>query len=253
MEGWRIKLRQKNIAIFKDTMEYIESNECPETKQEVFREFDCKAGEMSEKHISVKPNNTIDEALSIPKGRSVAILNFADFIKPGGGVVSGSSAQEECICRCTNLYPSLRDEPLYKEHKEILNDVGYVFNDDIIYTSNVSIIKDAGYEKLAPEDFYTVDVITCCAPNMRYAEISENELKDIMIRRWGNILTIAEKKDIEELILGAWGCGAFKCDPSIVANAFKEAASKIKYSGNITFPIPPRGENYKIFKSILEE
>ena len=36
--------------------------------------------------------------------KKIAVLNFASAFQPGGGVFSGSRAQEECLCRCSTLY-----------------------------------------------------------------------------------------------------------------------------------------------------
>ena len=46
------------------------------------------------------------------QGKKVCVLNFASATNPGGGVVNGSSAQEECICRCTTLYPCLNTDEM---------------------------------------------------------------------------------------------------------------------------------------------
>ena len=49
------------------------------------------------------------------QGKKVCVLNFASATNPGGGVVNGSSAQEECICRCTTLYPCLNTQEIWNK------------------------------------------------------------------------------------------------------------------------------------------
>ena len=69
---------------------------------------------------------SLEAAVSYAKqGKKVCVLNFASATNPGGGVVSGSSAQEECICRCTTLYPCLDTDQMwnvfYKPHRKVAN------------------------------------------------------------------------------------------------------------------------------------
>ena len=47
------------------------------------------------------------------QGKKVCVQSFASATNPGGGVVNGSSAQEECRCRCTTLYPCLNNDALW--------------------------------------------------------------------------------------------------------------------------------------------
>ena len=65
-----------------------------------------------ETEIKVINNDCLYEAKNmIDNGLKPAVLNMASFHTPGGGVISGSAAQEENLFRRTNLFKSL-----YKFH-----------------------------------------------------------------------------------------------------------------------------------------
>lgn len=174
------------------------------------------------------------EAAAQYRGQRVCVLNFASATNPGGGVTHGSSAQEECLCRCSTLYNCLNTRDLWKvfytPHRQSGNPL---HNDDIIYTPDVVVLKDDDYHLLdAP---FAVDVITCAAPNLRErpsnsfnpgdgasVRVTPAELQTIHERRARRILTIAAQQGVEVLILGAFGCGAFMNDPTVVARAYKK-------------------------------
>lgn len=197
--------------------------------------------------------------------QKICVLNFASATNPGGGVTRGSSAQEECLCRCSTLYANLNIDKLMKEfympHRKAKN---YLYNDDCIYTSDVTVFKtdSALPEIMKEEDWYHVNVITCAAPNLRvYAgdskgntTLNRKEIKELHLKRGRRILDIAKGNEI--VILGAFGCGAFRNPPEIVAEAYSELLEEYKYDFKIVeFAVycPPRDErNYKIFKRILE-
>ena len=66
--------------------------------------------------VSVSPDRTFEAARRLVAenpGSRCAVLNFASPVNPGGGVVTGSSAQEECLCRCSTLYPCLNQRMLW--------------------------------------------------------------------------------------------------------------------------------------------
>lgn len=92
-------------------------------------------------NVVVKQGSSFDVARSISSGK-VAVLDFANPHVPGGGVVRGAKAQEECLCRCSNLYNVLSVENLekeyYKWHEE---NTDYLFSDKVIYTPGIQIIK----------------------------------------------------------------------------------------------------------------
>ena len=108
-------------------------------------------------------------------------------------------------------------------------------NDDIIYTPRVIVFKsDTDYPALLAErDWYEVDVISCAAPNLREkpsngmnsgdgdrrAQISPGELHRLHERRLARILDVASANGAEAIVLGAFGCGAFRNDPFVVSAA----------------------------------
>ena len=199
----------------------------------------------------------------------VGVLNFASSTNPGGGVTKGSTAQEECLCRCSNLYLTLYQEKsirkYYNVNKKYMTNLG---SDAIIYSRNVYVFKDKDYNMLPVEDRFYVDVLTCAAPNLREnprnqynsdaseekLTLTDEELYNIHVKRARNILNVAVKNEDDYLILGAFGCGAFRNNPEIVAKAYKDVLQDYMYCFKvIDFAIidGKYSNNYEIFKRII--
>ena len=199
----------------------------------------------------------------------VGVLNFASSTNPGGGVTKGSTAQEECLCRCSNLYLTLYQEKCIREYyninKKYMSNLG---SDAIIYSRNVYVFKDKNYNMLPVEDRFYVDVLTCAAPTLREnprnqyntdaseekLTLTDEELYNIHVKRARNILNVAVKNEDDYLILGAFGCGAFRNNPEIVAKAYKDVLQDYMYCFKvIDFAIidGKYSNNYEIFKRIL--
>lgn len=175
------------------------------------------------------------EAAARYPGQKVAVLNFASATSPGGGVETGASAQEECRGRVSTLYPCLKTQTawnkFYGPHRAAPNPL---HNDDLIYTKDVVVLKDDDYHPLAVP--FQVDVFTCAAPNLREkpsnrynrnngeaAHISPEKLLDLHRSCARKILSAAATNGAEVLILGAFGCGAFRNEPAVVATAYQQA------------------------------
>lgn len=286
-------IHQKNIAIFNDTLDYI--NATPELTQAV---------EYTQAHTicyDPKPRPALHPVPSNPavpkehtalevsdwrsfqaaqrlqeqygKEQSICVLNFASALNPGGGVTRGSSAQEEALCRCSTLYPCLTTDAcrqqFYQFHRN-RHDARYT--DACIYTPGIRVIKtDTGDpERLSPEQWLTVNVITCAAPNLRVrpnnamnpgsdtaAVLSPEELLKLHKSRAQKILTVAAENDNTIVVLGAFGCGAFKNDPYVVAQAYSEVVPD--FDGHfvaIHFAVycpPSHQTNYRAFQKILKK
>lgn len=249
--------RTKNVEIFRDTCQAIKESKTLQNavtnsikEQKLFIEGkDCNYDIKNLKRdamcrVVVSGKRTFEAAEPYAKDeKRVAVLNFASATNPGGGVIKGSSAQEEALCRCSTLYPCLNIEMMWEQfygpHREADNPV---YNNDILLTPDVMVFKsDIKFpERISEKDWYKVDVITCAAPNLRHvpsnamnpnagskaANLKWNAYTELMRDRVNQIFKVALTTGADVLILGAFGCGAFCNPPDVVANLFKEATDK---------------------------
>ena len=197
-------------------------------------------------------NNKIVEELFANKLFSrdydkTAILNFANFTVPGGGFIRGVMAQEEALCHGSFLYNVLSDEGIEEKyyHENIMTNE--LYTNRILYSPNIRFFKEDTNETMR------ADVITCAAPNAKTAYwIPAEKVKSAMESRIDAILAVASKENIQNLFLGAFGCGEFGNNPEVVAEIFKEKLMG-KYKNvfqYVAFVIPDNGvsPNYKVFK-----
>lgn len=183
--------------------------------------------------VEVVSGTTFATAKGFCKFGRVAVLNFANPENPGGGVQNGAMAQEECLCRSSNLYPCLCDKSVFADfylyHRNLRS---FFYSDRLIYTKGVTAFKDdSDVPQLMPEnEWFQVDVITCSAPYIaRRKYTNQAALKELFKSRIKNIFEAALDNGAEVLVLGAFGCGAFKNPPEIVAKAFHEVIEENAY------------------------
>ncbi|MBQ7059524.1 MAG: TIGR02452 family protein [Firmicutes bacterium] len=217
---------------------------------------------------------TFEAAMKLRKefpDKKIAVLNFASATRPGGGVKHGSSAQEEALCRCSTLFPTLDRRFLWQQYYDV-NRAAHnaLYNDVLIYSPGVVICKtDEKVPKRLPQDkFVTVDVISCAAPNLRKnpsniynpaagapVQISLQQLYEIHLSRAKHIFHIAAYNKVDILVLGAFGCGAFENDPKTVAQAWRMAQTFYRNRFDvIEYTIPKTAydsKNYDAFHDTL--
>ena len=267
-----------NVLVFRDTINKFNTSDSLKAltessirRQQVIKEADLVAFEANKYpapcKIYVTKNGTMQAAANY-LGKKVAVLNFASATTPGGGVEKGASAQEECLCRVSNLFLCLSDKSVWRSFYQVHRNEGdNIHNDDIIYTPDVHVIKNDNYQSYNESDQFNVDVITCAAPNFRENPnnsfnvdavepviIRPEELFRVHYKRAAKIMQVAASKGVEVLILGAFGCGAFKNDPVVVAKAYKEALKNFRYTfKEVEFAIFCKWDwtNYNVFCDIF--
>ena len=148
---------QDNIEVFHETRKFIESNRklkmltLTAVEQTAIMEggfCSTKQPVYSDMKISVEEVPTLTVARRLAdEGLKVAALYFANPIEPGGGVLRGANAQEEYLCRASNLWYCLKSEKVddyYQRHKAMVEgEKGRIVGTDrIIYSPWVTIFRE---------------------------------------------------------------------------------------------------------------
>lgn len=185
------------------------------------------------------------------------VMNFANAHSPGGGFLNGARAQEESLCRCSTLYKSISSD----DAKEMYD-----------YNNKLKEPCDSDYMLLSPDvyvfrtytgqllDFpYWTSVVTVPAPNKCGAasKVPQEVLDDVMLERLRKMLYLAARKGYRNLVLGAWGCGAFGNDTRRVAEYYHELFFGIdrfdEFFDNVIFAILGDADKINIFKEVFSD
>lgn len=277
--------KERRVTIFEDTVRYCEQeqslvkaiqNTREQTKLYLAPLTDTERPKQLDRscRVTVSAMRTLESAYKLSKeysGSRIGVLNFASATNPGGGVIRGSNAQEECLCRCTTLYPCLDVELLWKGYYTFHRKRhSALYTDACIYTPDIVAVKsDEQWPKLLPqEDWINLDIISCAAPNLRERPsnkmnpsagerviIADEELRKLLERRIKGILQVAACHKVDVLVLGAFGCGAFCNSPQMVAEVFRKALEEYQcYFTAVEFAVycnPNDTHNYDVFEAVF--
>lgn len=245
----------ENIKIYNETQDYFSSLNPDDLEQSILYDVnDLSIPDNAKTYdsciIEVKNEDCLDMALRYLKTDiklKILILNMASDFKPGGGVNSGKTAQEEVIFRRTNAFMTHYEEwyPL-----QINN---------IIYCPEIYIVRDNKYKFLDQKEQMIVSTIA--VPALRKPQLVNNKYnesnKETMTQKIESIFKVAIKHKHDCLVLGALGCGVFLNPPEEVAEIFQTMIDKYgKYFKIIGFAVLVTKEsdeqNIAIFQKIIK-
>jgi uncharacterized protein (TIGR02452 family) len=205
----------------------VDSTKCyePDLLSQIQQEILSNTVSFSDSEFEVRNETTLTGTERLAKSQQfqkIGVLNFASAKNPGGGFLKGAQAQEESLARSSALYSSLLRCPEYydfhRSHSSLL------YSDRIIYSPGCPVFRRDDGTLL--EQPYLVDFITSPAPNA--GEIWRNQPEDrqkipeVLCDRGAKLLSLAAYYNCDALVLGAWGCGVFRNQPSMVAQMFAD-------------------------------
>lgn len=221
----------------------------PKTANKMQRNTSC--------FIHVENVDTLEAALKMKSLRLPPIvLNFANPFTPGGGVRRGAKAQEETLCLRSSLLESLESSQGLQYYNYNRDNKTFAASDAILITPYVEVIKDTNFQFL--QESRIVSVITCAAPlvspfSHRLEDYSAEDMESLLYQRIQGIVATIITHGYTHVVFGAWGCGAFCNDPSIIAKLFRRVLDEVNadnYFDEICFAILSKFDstNYDKFK-----
>ena len=169
-------------------------------------------------------------------GFNPAVLNMASRQNPGGSVLNGAGAQEENLFRRTNLFLSMYQfTPYAAEYGLARSRYQYPLDRNFggVYTPDACVFRGLekdGYPLL--DEFFLLSFIAVPAmnrPNLDYNGNIVPSLVNGIKNKMRTILRIGLRKGHDALVLGAWGCGAFRNPPSHIASLFHEILEEVEF------------------------
>lgn len=245
------------------------SREVPRTDRVTSAEAKQRVpGSGREPQYTISDMTTGDALLHFATHRPTSVvcaLNFANGETVGGGYLSGARAQEEELCRqFPTLYTSLSRAKEYGRAYPFGPPGGNERFADVLFTPVLRARRHSratGYRLLREDESVdNICMVSAAAPNLASGRESwEPHLVAEAIR---SILVVPKLKHknaapLDTLVLGAWGCGAFGCDPREMATLFakvllEEKVGRLYKEIHFAIPVGPDG-NSRVWETTLKE
>ena len=175
----------------------------------------------------------------IDAGYNPAMLNLADLYTPGGLVEYGSGAQEENLCRRSNLIVSLY--AFSAMHIRQYPDIGLVPKEEQypmderfggIYSGIVTFFRESestGSRLEKPCNIPVISVAALNGPRIGADGRMLSEETAITLDKMRTIFRIGQANFHDSLVLSALGCGAFANPPAHIASLFHQVIEEDEF------------------------
>ena len=175
----------------------------------------------------------------IGKGYNPAMLNLADLYTPGGLVEYGSGAQEENLCRRSNLILSLYQfsAPRVRQYPDLdlaCHEDQYPMDERFggIYSGIVTFFRgpeSTGSELEEPVNIPVISVAALSGPRIGPDGMMLQPEADITLDKMRTIFRIGLLQGHDSLVLSAMGCGAFANPPAHIARLFHQVMEEDEF------------------------
>lgn len=238
--------KQLNIRLFEQA---IARSSDYEICKEVFKILpSCIHAELkSSLLVEVRNQDCVDTLIDLSETNDpahIVLLCMASDYHPGGGVKKGCAAQEEHLCRHSTLYQTLM--------KIKIQNVYPITEPFILPT--VTFFSHIDYEKSRVKNLkkdITCAVLMSAAVRKRETGFNEEDIIESR-RRIDALLKLCAQQGYKILILSAYGCGAYRNPPKVIASIFKELLDNCygRYFERVIFSVV--GDNYTVFNELLQ-
>ena len=174
-------------------------------------------------------------------GEKTAVLNLANRQNPGGGVFTGSGAQEESLFLRSNYFTAMYPFAPYASQYDLpRSEDQYPLDRDFggVWSQNVTVFRGRELEGYPLLDTpWKTNFIAVAGMNRPPVVEESGELRfrsDMIpgtLNKIRTIMNIAADNGVINLVLGALGCGAFRNPPKHMAELFWQVLNEQEYKG----------------------
>ena len=175
----------------------------------------------------------------VEEGYRPIMLNMANRHTPGGGVLNGARAQEESLFRQSNLCVSLYQYddyhagllglPLGNGRYPMDRETGGIYSGRVTFFRTSSRQGDALVE--TPFECAVVSVAAINRPDLTSYGTLAPWAAAATKTKIRTMLRIGLLHGHDAIVLGAWGCGAFRNPPEHMASLFHEVLREPEFAG----------------------